>query len=81
MTPLRSCDPIFVVGMHRSGTSAIARLLNLLGVDLGDDLLPSAVDNETGFWESRRVVEANDAILATLSSRWDSPPRLPEGWG
>jgi glycosyltransferase involved in cell wall biosynthesis len=80
MMSLRNSQPIFVVGMHRSGTSAITRVLNLLGVDLGDDLLPPAVDNETGFWESRRVVEANDAILASLSSSWDSPHRLPEDW-
>ena len=30
---------VLVLGMHRSGTSALARALNLMGVDLGDDLL------------------------------------------
>ena len=43
-----------VVGMHRSGTSIVSRLLNLLGAHLGpeDDLMPPKPDNPTGFWEA-----------------------------
>ena len=40
---------ILVLGMHRSGTSGIARLLNLRGAELGRDLLPPKDDNERGF--------------------------------
>ncbi len=44
---------ILVLGMHRSGTSAITRLLNILGADLGINLLPGAQTiNEPGFWEN-----------------------------
>lgn len=42
---------IVVLGMHRSGTSAITRGLQVLGVELGDQLIPSAVvNNEKGYW-------------------------------
>lgn len=62
---------VLVLGMHRSGTSALTRTLNLLGVDLGDRLLPAAADNASGFWEHRDLVLLNDEVLARLGRRWD----------
>ena len=42
---------IVVLGMHRSGTSAITRALNVLDVDLGDRLLPPVDgDNAKGYF-------------------------------
>ncbi len=49
---------IVVAGMHRSGTSAIVRVLNLLGVDLPAALYPARPDNPVGYWEPLQVVEA-----------------------
>ncbi len=66
-------NAILVLGMHRSGTSVLARTLNLLGCDLGPHLIPPAADNESGFWEHRDVVLLDDEILARLASRWDDP--------
>ena len=65
-----------VLGAHRSGTSAMARILNLAGLGaLPIDLVPPhPIDNPTGFWESRPVIELNDAVLADLGGRWDRPP-------
>lgn len=73
---------IVVAGMHRSGTSLVARTLNLLGADLGpsSSLLPAAPDNPSGFWEHRDVKELNDRLLASLGGTWDAPPPLPAGW-
>lgn len=71
---------ILVLGMHRSGTSALTRVLNLHGVDLGCDLLPPAQDNARGFWENRAVVEVHDRLLAGLGRSWSDPRPLPEGW-
>ncbi|MBV5267025.1 MAG: hypothetical protein JZU67_00575, partial [Burkholderiaceae bacterium] len=43
---------IFVLGMHRSGTSAITRGLQVLGVSLGENLLPPVLlDNPKGYFE------------------------------
>lgn len=49
---------IFVIlGPARSGTSAIARALKTLGIDLGEHLTrASKTVNPTGFWEDNEVV-------------------------
>lgn len=62
---------ILVAGMHRSGTSALTRVLSLLGARLPEDLMPGHPDvNPTGFWESFDVVAFNDAVLAERDSAW-----------
>ena len=71
---------ILILGMHRSGTSAITRCLNLLGVDLGSNLMPAAGDNELGFWENSTLVDINERLLASLGSSWDDPSLLPPEW-
>ncbi len=73
-------EAVFILGMHRSGTSATTRLLNLLGVDLGQIPALVAEDNERGFWEHPGVVAVNEAVLAALGSRWDDPSPLPLEW-
>src|SRR5919198_4127558 len=69
--------PVCVTGMHRSGTSMVARILHECGVYLGplDDLLPPGKDNFEGFWENTRFVELNDDLLTALGGAWDMPPR------
>ena len=71
---------VFVLGMHRSGTSAVARVLNLLGVTLGGRLLPAAEDNPRGFWEHRDAVAVHERLLDGLGRTWDDPRALPVGW-
>jgi hypothetical protein len=66
--------------MHRSGTSALARVLNLLGVELGTDLLPPAADNEMGFWEHRHVQFIHDRIYEAFQSDWTHVSPLPPNW-
>ena len=61
---------LLVLGMHRSGTSALTRVLNLLGADLPATLAPPADDNETGFWESLRFVDYHDHLLSEAGSVW-----------
>lgn len=76
---------ILVIGMHRSGTSAITRGLQALGVDLGESLLePGPSENPLGFWEDRDVVELNQRLLVALGSNWDRTAEinqraLPDG--
>ena len=71
---------LLVLGMHRSGTSAVTRLLNLLGVELGDDLMPPGPDNPLGFWEHQGIVAVHEELLAALDRGWDDPRPLPDGW-
>ena len=70
-----------VLGAHRSGTSALAGVIQRLGVDLGDRLLgPQEGVNDRGFWEHSDLVALHDRLLETLGSRWDSIHPLPENW-
>ncbi len=62
---------IVVIGMHRSGTSAVTRGLQLLGVDLGESLLPPVPgDNDKGFWEDQEIYRLNEQVLARLGTFW-----------
>jgi hypothetical protein len=71
-----------VTGMHRSGTSFAARVLELMGVSFGDEsqLMGPGPDNPTGYWENRYVKELDDELLAHLGGAWDQPPVLADGW-
>lgn len=71
---------ILIVGMHRSGTSALAGLVAKLGVPLGDHLLAPGSDNPKGYWEHKGVVALHERLLSRLGSRWDDVRALPEGW-
>ena len=73
---------VTVLGMHRSGTSLVTRLLNLMGVFLGsaDDLIPADRHNERGYWEHTAIVSLNDEILHRCGGNWHQPPRFVDGW-
>lgn len=71
---------IIVAGMHRSGTSLTTRIVNLLGAELARELIPAAVGNERGHWESRAVQELHNQLLAQLGSDLYSPLNLPDEW-
>src|SRR5262249_44321085 len=73
---------ICVLGMHRSGTSLVTRVVNLLGVYLGPEnhLLAAAADNPKGFWEHRHMVETSEAILSAFAGGIFEPPAFPENW-
>lgn len=73
---------ICIAGMHRSGTSMVARLLNLSGLYLGkeDELFAGRPDNPEGFYEHRRFYAINDRILEVFEASWDLPKSMPRGW-
>lgn len=67
---------VCIAGMHRSGTSLVARLLHECGAYLGEssDLMPAAPDNPDGFWENVQFLAINDGVLSELGGAWDFPP-------
>ncbi|MEA2627193.1 MAG: hypothetical protein QOD06_3238 [Candidatus Binatota bacterium] len=73
---------VFVLGMHRGGTSAVTRVINLLGVPICDpaDLMPATADNPRGYWESTSLSRVNDDLLLRLGGTWAAPPKLAAGW-
>jgi hypothetical protein len=63
-------EAILVLGMHRSGTSAVAGVLSLLGATTPATMLPAAVDNPSGFWEATSLLGVNDWILNENGAVW-----------
>lgn len=71
---------LLVLGMHRSGTSATTRCLNLVGMDVGSHLLTPDEVNSKGYWEHADVVQINDTLLEAFGLHWYSLDPLPEDW-
>lgn len=72
-----------IAGMPRSGTSATARVLNLLGLDLG---APGALQeahpkhNPTGYWEYRAIVALQQGMMNDLGHESFGSEPLPADW-
>lgn len=62
---------VLVLGMHRSGTSALTRVINLMGFTAPRTLMPATEANEEGFWESQVFMDLNEEILAACGSKWN----------
>src|SRR5262245_65602947 len=73
---------IIVLGVGRSGTSAITRGLGALGVDLGDKLRSATLlKNPTGFYEDTDLLRINKRLKSILDIRGESVRLLePEWW-
>lgn len=61
---------ILILGMHRSGTSALTRLIGHLGAALPADAIEAHEDNARGYWESAALVKAGDQLLRVARSSW-----------
>jgi len=64
---------IFVIGMHRSGTSVLAHAINLMGAFVGDDrelVPPDPSINPTGYWERADIVAEHDRFLRSNGFAW-----------
>src|SRR5450759_1684243 len=61
---------ILVVGMHRSGTSAVTRALNYLGADLPLRLMPGNETNPLGHFEPEEIVLIHDRTFLSLGTSW-----------
>ena len=75
-------EPVCIVGMHRSGTSMVARLLNLCGLDLGrpHELTEANKNNPVGYFENKAFNKINRALLSHLGTNWNHPPAIGAGW-
>ena len=71
---------IIVAGMHRSGTSALTRVINLLGADLPSNLLGSNLSNALGHWESNDLIALHDEMLRAAGSSWNGLWTLAPSW-
>ncbi|MBU3076994.1 sulfotransferase family protein [Sphingomonas quercus] len=75
---------ILILGMHRSGTSALTWAVGRLGAALPADGIDPHADNARGYFESAGLVKADDQLLRVCRSSWFDPrpldwSRLPPG--
>jgi len=64
-----------VLGMHRSGTSCVTRMINGCGASLAVEVIPANASNPLGHWEALESLEINDLILQCSGGNWACPPR------
>lgn len=72
--PVDSQRVLVLTGMHRSGTSLTASLLERMGVHLGDQLLAGNETNVKGFFEDIDFLSFQENLLI------ESSPRNKPGW-
>jgi hypothetical protein len=60
--------PIVITGMHRSGTSLLASMLDAAGVHLGDRLLTPGPGSRQGAFEDLDFIDLHDEMLAALGT-------------
>ncbi|MEL7206936.1 MAG: sulfotransferase [Actinomycetota bacterium] len=78
MTTNPTMPGAYVLGMHRSGTSLLAGVLDRLGLDAGRQELMFKADefNSDGYWERVDIVEWHDRALRRQGG-WASAPPHP----
>lgn len=67
---------ILVTGMHRSGTSALTRVLGFIGAGLPRNPLKANAHNETGFWEPEPIVLLHEELLREIGRKWNDLGRF-----
>jgi tetratricopeptide (TPR) repeat protein len=75
---------IILLGMHRSGTSAVAGMLHAAGIVMGEQFMSPMPENPKGFFEDLRIQGINKQILQSIERDWKDLPedaeleRVPE---
>jgi len=73
---------VVVLGMHRSGTSAVTGVIDALGLAAcrAEDRFPPRKWNARGNFESRSLTLFDEQLLNFLGGTWWAPPVPPKGW-
>lgn len=66
-------DPVLIIGVHRSGTSALGGALQSLGLSVGKTVMPPSPDNPLGYYENNVITDLHDQFLAEIGESWSSP--------
>jgi hypothetical protein len=74
-------DVVLIIGMHRSGTSLLARGMQTLGCRLGERLYEAEPGvNDKGFWEDKDINAFDQRLLERWGSDWSAAIPLPAEW-
>ena len=66
-----------VLGMHRSGTSAVTQLLALAGASLPENVMAGDEHNAKGYFEPWKIAMFNDERLRAAGGAWDDVFAFP----
>jgi hypothetical protein len=66
-----------VLGMHRSGTSAVSQLLALAGANLPENVMAGDEHNAKGYFEPWKIAILNDGRLRAAGAAWDDVFAFP----
>lgn len=77
---LSNRQAILILGMHRSGTSALTRVISLLGYRLPSHLIPASQHNVKGFWETQALADFHDQVLQSAGSSWHDWAKFNPEW-
>lgn len=61
---------LIIIGMHRSGTSALSGMLSKSGLDVGENIMDANEYNPKGYYENASITELNDRIFSHLGTNW-----------
>ena len=73
-------DVILVLGMHRSGTSAVAGTLTKLGASAPKNLMPADRYNTRGHFKSTKLADFHDELLTSAGSTWTDWRAFNSSW-
>lgn len=65
-SPSDSRSPVILIGMHRSGTSLMSRVLDGAGIHMGGDV---SEENH----ESKFFMLSNEVLMSMVGATWDQP--------
>jgi len=71
---------VLILGIARSGTSAVSGALAAAGLPFGDGLKPPDWQNPRGNHEDFALSRLNQALLALFGATWSTSEPLPQGW-
>jgi hypothetical protein len=80
LTSWKMAEVIIVLGMHRSGTSAVAGVLTKLGGAAPGTLFPPDSGNARGYFESIHFMHLHDELLASAGSCWHDWRKFNPAW-
>jgi hypothetical protein len=72
-------EGIFILGMARSGTSALTRVLSLCGCALPETLKEATDANPRGFWEPLEAIKINKEFLFKHGATYSDPTLRLQG--
>jgi hypothetical protein len=79
MKNARTC--VVLLGMHRSGTSALGGMLDILGISMGTELMSATDANKKGYFENQNIFNFHDKeLFPLLNSSWDDIAKLQTNW-